>query len=207
MNEIIDIGKSASELTISLLTYSRSQSAKPTSVDLKDLVSKALKLADKELKSLSIDVVTHFDDVPKVIVSVGRIQQLLLNLILNAKHAVGSHCVITVAVLNAKDRIHVKVGDTGKGIRKSHMQSIFDPFFSTKGVWATDEVAGTGLGLSICRSIARDHNGDLNVESVVGKGTTFTLGLPAKATEEVVEPDEPEDSGHTALSPGVARST
>lgn len=200
LNDIIDIGESASEVTTSLLTYSRSQSTISTSVDIEDLITRTLKLANKELSGLSIDVATHFDNVPQVRVSVGRIQQLFLNLILNAKHAIGSHGVITIAVSNTKEHIQVKVGDTGKGIPTSHMQRIFDPFFSTKGVWGTDEVAGTGLGLSICRSIARDHDGDLTVESVVGKGTTFTLSLPIAGVQEAAERDESQDSANRSSS-------
>jgi len=78
----------------------------------------------------------------------------------------------------------IKVGDTGVGIPPENLSKIFDPFFSTKGVWGKDELVGTGMGLAICRNIAREHGGDLTAESVVGVGTTFTLTLPVSHNDE-----------------------
>jgi hypothetical protein len=72
----------------------------------------------------------------------------------------------------------VKVSDNGVGISRENLGKVFDPFYSTKGVWGKDEVVGTGMGLSVSRNIARDHGGDLTVESEPGKGSTFILTLP-----------------------------
>ncbi|MBD3332772.1 hypothetical protein GF356_07970 [candidate division GN15 bacterium] len=115
---------------------------------------------------------------PPVEISASRIQQILMNLFINAQHAIGSDGVITVALVREKNDVLIKVGDTGAGISEENLSRIFDPFFSTKGVWGRDELAGTGMGLAIGRNIAREHGGDLFAESVEGAGTTFTLSLP-----------------------------
>jgi anti-sigma regulatory factor (Ser/Thr protein kinase) len=111
-------------------------------------------------------------------VSASKIQQLLMNLLLNAQHAIGSHGVITVGLTRDDDSVKIRVADTGCGISEKAMPKIFDPFFSTKGVWGKDKVVGTGMGLSICRNIADEHGGDITVDSRPGMGTCFTLTLP-----------------------------
>jgi hypothetical protein len=132
----------------------------------------------------SIEIITYFEDVPNVKVSASKIQQLLLNLLINSKHAIKSDGVITLCLVRENDFILIKIGDTGKGIKEEHLSIIFDPFFSTKGVWGKDEIVGTGMGLSICRNIAREHDGELTVESKDGIGTTFTLALPITTSSD-----------------------
>ncbi len=131
---------------------------------------------------------TYFEDVPEVNVSPSKIQQLLLNLLLNAEHAVEESGVITVALSSDAEFVKLKVGDTGCGIPPANLSRIFDPFFSTKGVWGKDKVVGTGMGLAICRNVAREHHGDLLVESTVGVGTTFTLSLPLRTDGQAAAP-------------------
>jgi hypothetical protein len=116
-------------------------------------------------------------------VSASKVQQVILNLVINAQHAIDSGGVITIGLIRHDDQAIIMVSDTGKGIPSAQLSSIFDPFFSTKGVWGKDAVAGTGMGLSISRNIAREHRGDLTVESVVGVGTTFSLHLPLDSTD------------------------
>jgi hypothetical protein len=84
-----------------------------------------------------------------------------------------------VSVLRSPDGVRLRVADNGQGIPKENLSRIFDPFFSTKGVWGKDNVVGTGMGLAICRNIAREHGGDLSADSIEGLGSTFTLSLPA----------------------------
>ncbi|MBD3333722.1 hypothetical protein GF356_12805, partial [candidate division GN15 bacterium] len=110
--------------------------------------------------------------------------QSLLNLLINARHAIGSEGVITITLIVDKGWVHVSVGDTGRGIEREHLDLVFDPFFSTKGVWGEDAVVGTGMGLSICRNTAREHGGEVTVESIHGVGTTFTLTLPVASSEQ-----------------------
>ncbi|MCK4452586.1 MAG: PAS domain S-box protein, partial [Anaerolineae bacterium] len=178
LSKIVEYGEKANDVAMSLLSYSKARPEEVNQEDLKKIVRSTIGLVEKEMKNLSIEVVTYFEEVPEVEVSTSKIQQLLLNLLINAQHAIKSKGVITIALLAESDRVMIKVGHTGVGISPENLSKIFDPFFSTKGVWGKDELVGTGMGLAICRNIAREHGGDLTAESVVGVGTTFTLTLP-----------------------------
>jgi two-component system, NtrC family, sensor kinase len=135
-------------------------------------------------------VETRFGEIPLVICNVGEVNQVFLNLIVNAAHAIqqsgqdASTGRITIATETCSDSVVISVADNGCGIPESHLEKIFDPFFTTKPVGR-----GTGQGLAITRSIiVEKHGGNIDVESVVGKGTRFVLRLPvtgrscAKAT-------------------------
>ena len=184
LSKIVEYGEKANDVAMSLLSYSRAKPEELNQESLKEIIGNAIRLVEKEMRNLSIEVVTYFEEVPEVEVSTSKIQQLLLNLLINAQHAIKSKGVITIALLAESGHVMIKVGDTGVGISLENLSKIFDPFFSTKGVWGKDEVVGTGMGLPICRNIARDHGGDLTVESIVGAGTTFTLTLPVSRNDE-----------------------
>ncbi len=178
LTKIIEMGEKANDVAMSLLTYSKARPEDKQPEDVRKLIRRTVKLVEKELRNQSIELVTHFEEIPPVEVSASKIQQLLLNLLINAQHAIKQHGVITIAVFARRDAVEVRVADTGMGIPGENQDKIFDPFFSTKGVWGKDELIGTGMGLSICRNIAREYRGELTVNSVVGIGTTFTLTLP-----------------------------
>lgn len=188
LTKIIELGERANDVAMSLLTYSKADPEDFNREDIKKIIIKSIKLVEKEMKNLSIEIVTYFEEVPEVEVSTSKMQQLLLNLLINAQHAIKSNGIITIALLIEGDFVKIKVGDTGTGIPQENLSKIFDPFFSTKGVWGKDELVGTGMGLSICRNIAREHSGDMTVESIVGMGTTFTLTLPVSHSEEAACP-------------------
>jgi signal transduction histidine kinase len=103
-----------------------------------------------------------------------KLQQVLLNLFLNAKDAMPRGGWLTIATRLDGDRAIVEVADTGSGIPSEHLARIYDPFFTTKAIGH-----GTGLGLSITYGIVREHDGAIDCESTVGQGTRFTLALPA----------------------------
>ncbi len=182
LNNIIEMGERANEVAMSLLTYSRSKSDDFQPTDLRRVMQNAVGLVVKELRNQSIELVTYYDEVPEVPASAAKIQQVVLNLLINAQQSIGSDGIISVAVLNRPDRIEIKVGDSGCGIKQEHLNRIFDPFYSTKGVWGKSTVTGTGLGLSISQNIAREHGGILAVESIEGIGSTFTLTIPKKCS-------------------------
>jgi len=184
LSKIVEYGEKANDVAMSLLSYSKAKPEELNQEDLKEIIGNAIRLVEKEMRNLSIEVVTYFEEIPEVEVSTSKIQQLLLNLLINAQHAIKSNGVITIALLAESNHIMIKVGDTGVGIPGKNLNKIFDPFFSTKGVWGKDELVGTGMGLAICRNIAREHGGDLTVESIVGAGTTFTLTLPVSRNDE-----------------------
>lgn len=176
--QIIAIGEKANEIALSLLTYSRRRQDDLELLDLEELIRSTLRFTSKELEDKRIEIVTHFEDLPKVMVSANRAQQAFLNLIINSCQAITDGGVITISAVKMESTVIVKVGDTGIGISPENIRRIFDPFFSTKGVWGKDAVHGTGLGLSICKNIFNSFGGDISVESSVGKGTTFSVTLP-----------------------------
>ena len=114
-----------------------------------------------------------------------QLEQVLLNLLINARQAMlghGGSLTVKAAAIEGVEEIRLQVIDTGPGIPEKLLPKIFQPFFTTKGTARKGETKGTGLGLTICKEIIEHHNGRLEVQSEVGKGTTFTIYLPtAKA--------------------------
>jgi signal transduction histidine kinase len=111
-----------------------------------------------------------------------QLEQVLLNLLINARHAMmGSRngsLTIKAAAVDGSDEVRLQVIDTGPGIPEKLLPKIFQPFFTTKGTAKRGETKGTGLGLAICKEIVEHHKGRIEVESVQGKGTTFSIYLP-----------------------------
>ena len=103
----------------------------------------------------------------------GRLNQVFLNILVNAKQAIKGKGNIEINTYTKKGKVFVEIKDDGQGMDKEHLKKVFDPGFTTKGVGV-----GTGLGLSICYQIIQDHRGEILVESEVNKGTTFTIVLP-----------------------------
>jgi len=150
--------------------------AQPT--DVNELVERVLSVSRKEIKSHRVRVVRDLaEDLPPAAVVADRIQQIFLNLVLNAVEAMshGGELTITSAYDNHAGEVVVAFRDTGPGIPQSVLDQLFDPFVSTK----TD---GTGLGLFVSQNIAREHGGWIEVETDQGEGTTFRVHLPASAS-------------------------
>jgi signal transduction histidine kinase len=116
-------------------------------------------------------------ETPPLLAVPGQLQQVLVNLITNACHAMpeGAGRLVISAGTTADGDVEIQITDNGSGIPDDHLAHIFEPFFSTKG-----EGQGTGLGLSIVRNIVELHNGVIAVESALGQGTTFRLTFPAQ---------------------------
>jgi signal transduction histidine kinase len=111
-----------------------------------------------------------------------QLEQVLLNLLINARHAMlgrGGSLTVKAAATDDGDEVRVQVIDTGPGIPEKVIPKIFDPFFTTKGTAKKGEAKGTGLGLAICKEIIDAHGGRIDVQSEMGKGTTFNVYLPA----------------------------
>ncbi len=148
---------------------------------LRKLVEDALGCLGRDLIKDNIALNVQIDPQLCVRVNGHQIQQVLLNLILNARQAMlGRRGRLTIdAAPDASGRIAVHVRDTGCGIREEDLPRIFEPFFSTKQYADKPDKRGLGLGLTICKEIVEEHGGELTVESRIGVGTTFTLTLPA----------------------------
>jgi signal transduction histidine kinase len=159
-----------------LLDFSKPQGTRLEKADLNAIVRKTMGLVQNMLNVS--DIATELalaEPLPPVCVDEHQVQQVLVNLIVNAIQAMARRGHLTIGTRAAADGAHVEctVADTGKGIPPEYLPHIFDPFFSTKGV------EGTGLGLSVSYGIVRNLKGEIRVQSVVGAGTTFTVSLPS----------------------------
>ena len=156
-----------------LLEFSRERAFVPKEVNFKDLVENTLKLIKGEI-SASITVHLDIEEDLIVVIGINSIQRVLMNLIINAIHAMdhGGELHIMAKKMNDKQFLF-KVGDTGHGMPQEAISKIFDPFYTTKEVGK-----GTGLGLSVSHGIIKQHGGKVEVESEINKGTVFTVYLP-----------------------------
>jgi len=161
------------ELVRSLRTFSR-DSGEKEELDLHENLEATLVVLHHQLK-YGVEVVKEYGDVPKCCFRSGQLSQVFMNLLVNAVQAMdGRGKLIIETSANPEQRsIFVRIRDTGKGIAPEILPKIFDAGFTTKSA-----EAGTGLGLAICRRIVREHDGDIECESEVGVGSTFTVRLP-----------------------------
>ncbi|MGM0453736.1 MAG: sensor histidine kinase [Thermodesulfobacteriota bacterium] len=169
----------AQDIVRALLEFSRERTFKPGAKAIKTLVEESIKLIKGELPG-SIDLNIDIDEDVYVVMDFRRMQQVLINLILNAVHAMDGRGYLTIrAKKNPEQReICMEIEDTGKGIAADKIDKIFDPFFTTKEVGK-----GTGLGLSVSHGIIENHGGRIHVESREGVGTTFYIYLPMPGEE------------------------
>jgi signal transduction histidine kinase len=151
-----------------------------TSVDLNRAIQSTLTIAHNEFRYVA-DLETDFGELPNVVCFAGEMNQVVLNLVVNAAHAIEDAVKgsarrgrITVRTRRDGDDAVISVGDTGTGIPENVRQRIFEPFFTTKEVGR-----GTGQGLSIARAVVKEmHGGELAFETETGKGTTFVIRVP-----------------------------
>ena len=137
-----------------------------------DCIKGTLKLVWNELK-YKAEIVENYGDLPVAKGYAGGFSQVILNLLVNASHAIETRGTISITTLVEEEFIVVRIADTGKGIEPQNLDRIFDPFFSTK-----DTGKGTGLGLSISHGIIKKHGGVLEVQSNLGEGSCFSIRLP-----------------------------
>ena len=159
-----------------LKSFNQPSSGEKSVFDLKETVQSILLLVKKELTSRQIRLETHFSPEPALVKAVeDQVKQVVLNLIQNGLEAMAeSGGMLTVTIDSGEKTVAVRIHDNGSGISNEHLQHIFEPFFTTKS-----KVKGTGLGLSVSYSIIKSHGGELRVQSVPNRGTTFALTLPA----------------------------
>jgi signal transduction histidine kinase len=162
----------------SLRNFSRLDEAEYQKANLHEGIDSTLTLVHHKLKN-RIDVVREYGaDVPAIECFPNQLNQVFMNILVNAAQAIEDEGTITIRTTRDGDFVVVAISDTGKGIRPEHMERLFDPGFTTKGVGV-----GTGLGLSITYKIVEQHGGTIDVESEVGRGTTFSIRLPISAAE------------------------
>ena len=185
LEKILKGSQRAATIINSMLGFARNHSAVRETTDLIELVEEVLVLTDKDLSKHQVHVEKKYYDRPKVPVVRGQIEQILLNLVINARQAMprGGRLLIEVRENKASQMAEVKICDSGVGIPPDQLRLIFEPFYSTK---EPDEHGhgGSGLGLSVCRQIIEQHQGRIRVESLQGKGSKFTVKLPLQAPED-----------------------
>lgn len=181
LEKILAASERAAKITGGMLGFARARSNESKPTDIVTLVGEVLVLVEKDLSKHRVKLQTRFVGRPLALVSATQIQQIILNLIINARQAMpqGGHLRVDVREDSDANMVDIVIADTGTGIPAEQLRHIFDPFYTTKDGPDETGKGGTGLGLSICRDIIEAHNGRIRVASLVGRGTTFTVRLPA----------------------------
>lgn len=172
IGESLDGTERVKDIVQGLKSFSRIDNADEASADLHDGIDSTLKVVANELK-YNCTIEKEYGELPAVRCNLAKINQVFMNLLVNAGQAMEEQGTITIRTSVEAGYARIDFQDTGSGIPEDKIGSIFDPFFTTKDVGS-----GTGLGLSISHGIVEEHNGTLTVESKVGVGTTFTIRLP-----------------------------
>ena len=161
------------EMVLNLRNFARLDESKIKTIDVRECIEASLKIAGNAIKHQ--EIVTDFTSTPEIQCSPSQINQVLVNLINNASHAIADKPDGRIEVRTRADQqnTYIDVSDNGKGMSPDILKQIFEPFFTTK---AAGE--GTGLGMAISQQIMEQHNGDISAISTAGMGTTFTLTLP-----------------------------
>jgi signal transduction histidine kinase len=189
LDRILAAGQRAARIVSTILATARNRSATFEPIDLPGLVRDTLLLLEREMQKYRVRVECDLQPVPAVWAIGNEIQQVLINILVNARQAMpeGGRLMIRVAPALDPHMVQLVVRDTGTGIPAEILPRIFDPFFTTKRGPDASGKGGTGLGLSRCREIIEAHRGRIRVESTVGKGTAFLILLPV-APRAVDEP-------------------
>jgi two-component system, NtrC family, sensor kinase len=182
LEDILTQAVRASGIVKNLLDFSRSETALIEDLDIARILRETIQISENQITVSNINL--HVDlatDLSKIKGNRQALQQVFINLLTNAVHAMPGGGELRIRACAGKDRkILITIQDTGSGIAEEHLPLIFDPFFTTKEVGQ-----GTGLGLSVTHGIIKKHGGWITVDSTPGKGSTFTITLPIK--EEIVD--------------------
>ena len=173
------------EIVKGLKLFSRVDSDEMQNHNINDCVRTTLAMVNNQLKYICT-VETHLGNVPDVTINVGKISQVITNLLINAGQAIestGKNGKIIITTCTVNGFVELRIEDTGCGIPASHLDKLFNPFFTTK-----PEGQGTGLGLSISFGIAQEHGGNLTATSKEGEGSCFTLAIPLKNDDVEQQP-------------------
>ena len=188
---IENTSKRGSALVKNLSAFARPKDPRFKLQDITELIDEVIKLQKRQLQLENIEVEKEYENSEKASFDWGQMEQVFLNLLINAIHAIKpkGKGTIKITVKDADSRIRITFSDTGIGMDEDIRLKIFDPFFSTKGAWANDGlgIPGTGLGLSVSHTIIKKHNGSINVKSTKGKGTSFIITLPAATSGRVAK--------------------
>ncbi len=191
LETVVQASRHGRDLVQRILAFSRNQKAAKTRVNLAATIAQALQMLRPTIPA-TVLINQQIEEVPPILADAGQLQQIIVNLVTNARQAIGTELgTITVEVSPAsphskrrrsRDFVRLRVADTGCGMDAETKDRIFEPFFTTKDVGE-----GTGLGLSVVHGIIADHGGRIEVKSQPGEGTEFTIFLPAAEVETSVD--------------------
>jgi len=169
-DEVINSGNARiRQIVKQLKSFAHLDEAEFQTVDVNECIEETIKLYKHELKD-EVALIKNFNDLPKVTCYPAKLNQVFLNLLVNANQAIDGKGEISIDTFTEDDNICITIKDDGEGIPKKSLDKIFDPGFTTKGVGV-----GTGLGLSISYRIIQEHKGDISVKSKEGEGSTFKI--------------------------------
>ena len=175
-NDMVMESERAQKIVRNLLDFARESGVESEQQDIQDIIEDTLRLASNQIKLANVKVKGELaDNTPPIFVDRRQVEQVFLNIVLNALDAMPDGGTLTICCDNAQGKGFISVDfiDTGTGIPEEKLSDIFNPFFTTK-----PDAKGTGLGLSVSLGIIKQHGGDIKVKSKVGEGTTFTVLLP-----------------------------
>jgi len=176
IEKIVKLASRSKEIVKNLLDFARQTDPKTESHSINSILNGILSILDKQILFHNIKIHKSLkSNLPMILVDAAQIQQVFMNIIINAAEAMGDQGILTLktGLASTEKSIFIEISDTGCGIPKEHLSQLFEPFFTTK-----EAGKGTGLGLSICYGIIRRHKGRIDVNSTQGEGTTFTIYLP-----------------------------
>ncbi|MGD9412857.1 MAG: ATP-binding protein [Desulfobacterales bacterium] len=184
IDDVMDAVERCGKITRQLLRFARKFEVKIEEVNLKEVISDVLVFHDKEAVYRNIKVYVDVpEDMPPIKTDRSKLQQVLVNLVTNAFQAVDDGCLLDIEVSpEGNDKVTIAISDNGCGMPEENLPKIFEPFFTTK-----DGNRGTGLGLAITYGLVKKLHGDIMVKSKLHEGTTFTITLPTRIQEELIE--------------------
>lgn len=189
-DKINNAGMRAAKITNAVLGMARNRSEHFELTDVGKLIDESMVLLEREMQKYRISVdIDIAQDIPEISAIGNQIQQVLMNLLINARQAMseGGQLVIKLKKNLQNNTVDLSVRDYGPGISQEKLRKIFDPFYSTKAGPDETGKGGTGVGLSTCKNIIEAHGGKIRVESSLGKGTCFTLMFPMEKPKAPVQ--------------------
>lgn len=177
LKKIVNQATRCKEIVKGLLDFARQSEPEMNLSNVNKIINEVLSLVENQATFQNIEIKKNLsDDIPDIMLDKTQIQQVFMNIILNASEAMNGEGKLEIETYMENDEyVVMKFSDTGCGISKEYIDKLFEPFFSTK-----EKGHGTGLGLAISYGIIKKHNGEIKVDSEVGKGSTFTIKLPVK---------------------------
>jgi two-component system NtrC family sensor kinase len=172
INESLEGANRVKKIVQDLKSFSHVDEMKYEYADINECIESTINIIWSELK-YKATVKKDYGSLPRTKCYAGQLSQVFMNILVNAVHSIETQGEITIKTYAQGDSIHVAISDTGYGIPPDKISKIFEPFYTTKEVGK-----GTGLGLSIAYNIIKKHNGEFNIKSEVGKGTTFIISIP-----------------------------